>query len=154
MPILQVMARAYTKPDGLDAAIAFYEKLFGERCKARFPIPPLGLEIASVGSVHLLAGVEEKLKPFRSAQATFWVDSVTEAERTLREMGSAILHGPGARTRRIVHDCQTSGWTGGGIHRPDSLNMVPILVDFQPVVCRISEEAKIPWARCRCPQVR
>ena len=94
MRILQVMARAYTKPDGLDAAIAFYEKLFGERCKARFPIPPLGLEIASVGSVHLLAGVEEKLKPFRSAQATFWVDSVTEAERTLREMGSEILHGP------------------------------------------------------------
>ena len=71
MRILQVMARAYTEPDGLDAAIAFYEKLFGERCKARFPIPPLGLEIASVGSVHLLAGVEEKLKPFRSAQATF-----------------------------------------------------------------------------------
>jgi hypothetical protein len=52
MPILQVLARAYTKPDGLDAAIAFYEKLFGERCKARFPIPPLGLEIASVASVH------------------------------------------------------------------------------------------------------
>ena len=94
MRILQVMARAYTEPDGLDAAIAFYEKLFGERCKARFPIPPLGLEIASVASVHLLAGVEEKLKPFRSAQATFWVDSVLEAERTLREMGSEILHGP------------------------------------------------------------
>src|SRR5215469_6994435 len=87
MRILQVMARAYTKPDGLDAAIAFYEKLFGERCKARFPIPPLRLEIASVGPVHLLAGVEEKLKPFRSAHATFWVDSVTEANELREKWG-------------------------------------------------------------------
>lgn len=94
MRILQVMARAYTAPEQLDAAIAFYEKLFGERCKARFRIPPLGLEIASVGSVHLLAGTEERLKPFRAAQATFWVDSVADAERTLRDMGSEILMGP------------------------------------------------------------
>jgi predicted enzyme related to lactoylglutathione lyase len=101
------MARAYTEPDGLDAAIAFYEKLFGERCNARFPIPPLGLEIASVGSVHLPAGVEEKLTPFRSAQATFWVDSVTEAERTSREMGPEILHepehGPGGSFMIVKH---------------------------------------------------
>ena len=87
--------------------IAFYGKLFGERCKARLPIPPLGLEIASVGSVHLLAGVEEKLKPFRSAQATFWVDSVADAELMLRETGSEILHrpehGPGGSFMIVKH---------------------------------------------------
>ena len=94
MRILHVMARAYVAPEQLDAAIAFYERLFGERRKARFPIPPLCLEIASVGSVHLLAGTEERLRPFRTAEATFWVDSVADAERKLRNLGSEILLGP------------------------------------------------------------
>ncbi len=88
------MARAYVAPEQLSAAITFYERLFGEPCKVRFPIPQLGLEIASVGSVHLLAGAEDKLKPFRTAQATFWVDSVAGAERELLDMGSQILLRP------------------------------------------------------------
>ena len=94
MRILQVMARAYAAPEKLDAVIAFYERLFREPCKERPPIPSLGLEIASVGSIHLIAGSEEKLKPFRNAQATFWVDSVREAEKELRSMGRRFSWDP------------------------------------------------------------
>jgi hypothetical protein len=88
------MARAYAAPEKSDAAIAFYEGLFGEHCKVRLSIPSLGLEIASVGSIHLIAGSEESLKPFRKAQATFWMDSVANAEQELLDLGSENLLGP------------------------------------------------------------
>jgi catechol 2,3-dioxygenase-like lactoylglutathione lyase family enzyme len=101
------MARVYTAPERLDAAIAFYERLFGEQCKVRFPISSLGLEIASVGSIHLIAGSEEKLKPFRNAQATFWVDSVAGVEQALHDLGSETLlgpeHGPGGSFMIVKH---------------------------------------------------
>ena len=94
MQVLRVLARAYAPPEGLDALVAFYEQVFGEPCKVRLSLPTLGLEVASVGAMHLIAGSEEKLKPFRAAQATFWVDSVAEAEKELRRLGAGVLLGP------------------------------------------------------------
>jgi hypothetical protein len=94
MRILRVMARAYAAPEQMDIVIAFYERLFGEQCKIRLPLPALGLEIAAVGSVHVLSGPEDKLRPFRAAQATFWVDSVANAEKELRQWSSELLVGP------------------------------------------------------------
>jgi hypothetical protein len=99
MRILRVMARVYTAPERLAAPIAFYERLFGDQCKARFPIPSPELAIASVGSIHLIADSEEKLKPFRNAQAASWTGSVADAEKELRSLGCEFLlgpeHGPG-----------------------------------------------------------
>ena len=88
MRVLKVMARAYAPPEGMNALIAFYERLTGERCQFRLALPALGLEIASVGSVHLLAGLDESLAPFRAAHATFFVDSVAQAAEELERMSA------------------------------------------------------------------
>jgi hypothetical protein len=94
MRILKVLARAYAAPEQFEAVIAFYEQLFDERCQFRLPLPALGLEIVAVGSVHLLAGSEEKLIPFRAAQSTFFVDSVANAEQDLKRLGVLPVLGP------------------------------------------------------------
>ena len=94
MRIDRVMARAYSAPERMDDLVAFYEKLFGQKCEIRFPIPALGLEIASVGGMHLMAGTDDNLKPFRAAQATYWVDSVSAAAEELRRAGGEVLLGP------------------------------------------------------------
>jgi hypothetical protein len=94
MKILKVLARAYSAPEHLDGLISFYECLFGEPCAMRLPLPGLGLEVAAVGAIHLLAGAEDKLQRFRPANATFWVDSVTGAEQELKLLGATTLAGP------------------------------------------------------------
>jgi predicted enzyme related to lactoylglutathione lyase len=98
MRILKVMPRAYADEGEMDALIAFYETILGAKCQLRFPVLSLGLEIASVGlpgsSIHLLAGSEEALKPFRPAQATFFVDSVPNAAEELKNLGAELIHGP------------------------------------------------------------
>jgi predicted enzyme related to lactoylglutathione lyase len=82
----------------MDALIAFYETILGAKCQVRFPVPSLGLEIASLGtpaaSMHLLAGSEESLRPFRPAQATYFVDSVVSAAEELKSLGAETIHGP------------------------------------------------------------
>lgn len=72
MRVLQVMARAYVAPEGMDDAVAFYERLLDEHCEVRFPLPDLGIEIAAVGSVHLVAGDAMQLAPFRQVTAAFF----------------------------------------------------------------------------------
>ena len=94
MKILKVMARSYVTPADLDETIAFYEQLLREKCEIRFPIPALGIEIAAVGAMHLVAGMEEKLAPFREVRAAFFVDSVAQYKDELERLGATILQQP------------------------------------------------------------
>lgn len=94
MKILKVMARSYVMPADLDDTIAFYERLLGEKCEIRFPIPALGIEIAAVGAIHIIAGTEERLAPFRKVRAAFFVDSVSEYKKELERLGANIRQPP------------------------------------------------------------
>jgi predicted enzyme related to lactoylglutathione lyase len=94
MKILKVMARSYVMPADVDATIAFYEQLLREKCEIRFPIPSLGIEIATVGAIHIVAGAEEKLAPFREVRAAFFVDSVLDFQAELERLGANILQQP------------------------------------------------------------
>lgn len=94
MQILKVMARSYVMPFEMDAAIAFYEQLLREKCETRFPIPALGIEIAAIGAMHIVAGAEEKLAPFKQVQAAFFVDSVLEFKKELERLNASILQQP------------------------------------------------------------
>ena len=60
----------------------------------RFKIPQIGLELAQIENILLIAGSDEALKPFRSTQATFLVDSLDEFKAYLKEKGAEIVRGP------------------------------------------------------------
>lgn len=51
----------------------------------------LGLELAQVGNVLILAGTDEALKPFMKTKVTFLVDSIVEFRKFLLENGAAII---------------------------------------------------------------
>lgn len=92
MKILQTLSRFYV--NDLNSALEFYEELLGSPAAMRFKIPQIGLELAQIGSILLIAGSDEALKPFRSTQATFLVDSLDEFKAYLEEKGAEILRGP------------------------------------------------------------
>src|SRR5690242_12787623 len=94
MKILRILTRVYTSPDNLDQTIAFYEQLFGEKSNLRFKYPEVGLELASVNAVLLIAGSEAALAPFKTTSATFGVDSLLEAREILLQNGATILEEP------------------------------------------------------------
>lgn len=88
------MMRIYLAPAKLDDAVAFYERLLGEKCELRFKYSEAGLELASIGSVLLVAGSEDRLAAFRQTQATFLVDSIDDFRSWLLESGAEILDEP------------------------------------------------------------
>ena len=88
------MARVHVPPDELDATIVFYEQLLNEACEVRFPIAELGIEVAAVGGIHIVAGSTEALAPFAAVRAAFFVDSVVEFRRALERAESEILQEP------------------------------------------------------------
>jgi catechol 2,3-dioxygenase-like lactoylglutathione lyase family enzyme len=92
MKVLKTLSRLYI-PD-LNSALDFYEDLLGTPAAMRFEIPQIGLELAQVGDILLIAGSDEALKPFRSTQATFLVDSLDEFRAYLEEKGAEIIRGP------------------------------------------------------------
>lgn len=74
MKILQTLSRLYI--NDLNSALEFYEELLGTPAAMRFKIPQIGLELAQIGDILLITGSNEALKPFRSTQAAFLVDSI------------------------------------------------------------------------------
>lgn len=92
MKILQILSRFYVTD--LDQTLEFYEALLGTSAAMRFEIPQIGLELAQIGNILLIAGSEETLKPFRITQATFLVDSLDEFRTFLEEKGADIIRGP------------------------------------------------------------
>ncbi len=92
MKILKTLSRIYVEE--LDDHLEFYEKLLGVKVETRFPMPDMGLEIAQIGDILIIAGLDQALKPFKRTQATFLVDSVEEYQKFLEENGSNIKSGP------------------------------------------------------------
>jgi predicted enzyme related to lactoylglutathione lyase len=92
MKIIQTLSRLYI--NDLDSSLKFYEELLGSPAAMRFEIPQIGLELAQIGNILLIAGSDEALKPFRSTQTTFLVDSLDEFKAYLEEKGAEILRGP------------------------------------------------------------
>ena len=87
MEVRQVLSRCHV--EDLDSAITFYEELLRTPCGLRFR--HAGLELAQVGSILLLAGPEDALRPFRETQATFLVDSVMAFRERLLERGATLI---------------------------------------------------------------
>lgn len=92
MKVLKTLSRVYI--NDLNPSIEFYEELLGTAAPMRFEIPQIGLELAQVGDILLIAGSDEALKPFRSTQATMLVDSLDEFKTYLEEKGAEIIRGP------------------------------------------------------------
>jgi predicted enzyme related to lactoylglutathione lyase len=92
MKILQILSRLYV--NDLNSAIEFYEDLLGSPAAMRFEIPQIGLKLAQIKNILLIAGSDEALERFRSTQATFLVDSLDEFKAYLEEKGAEILRGP------------------------------------------------------------
>jgi hypothetical protein len=94
LKILKVLSRIYLVDTELNSVISFYERLLDEPCKLRFTHPVLGLELAQIGSVLLIAGPEEKMESVRSTQLTILVDSLKECQDLLKRLGAEVIEGP------------------------------------------------------------
>ena len=92
MKILQTLSRLYI--NDLTSSLEFYEELLGSPAAMRFEIPQIGLELAQIDNILLIAGSDEALKPFKGTQATFLVDSLDEFKAYLEEKGAEIIRGP------------------------------------------------------------
>jgi catechol 2,3-dioxygenase-like lactoylglutathione lyase family enzyme len=98
MKILKTLSRLYV--NDLNMALEFYDELLGTPAAMRFEMPQIGVELAQVGDILLKAGSDEALKPFRSTQATFLVDSLDSLKLTLKKReqnlsGGQIMSRPG-----------------------------------------------------------
>jgi len=94
MKILKILTRVYTTD--LDATLKFYEDLTGTTVLRRFSYSAVGLELAQVRDILILAGTEEALRPFRHTLATFLVDSLDEYHRFLAAHDATIISPPKA----------------------------------------------------------
>jgi predicted enzyme related to lactoylglutathione lyase len=90
MQIMGTYARLYV--DELDPALTLLASLLGEPPANRFSYGEL--ELATVGSVLVLAGSEEALRPYRETQATMIVDDLDEVLTFLSEHGATVIAGP------------------------------------------------------------
>lgn len=89
MKIKQILTRIYV--NDINTAIDFYEKLTNEECANRFEYKQLGLEIARIDNLLIVAGSNDALKQFRNTSATFLVDSVSEFKEFLLKNGAEIV---------------------------------------------------------------
>ncbi|SDN24808.1 glyoxalase [Acetanaerobacterium elongatum] len=89
MTIKQTLCRVYTQD--INDTVAFYEELYGEKCRLRFEYKQTGLTLAQVAQVLILSGSEEALKPFAQTRVTFQVDSVAEYKEYLLNSGAEII---------------------------------------------------------------
>jgi hypothetical protein len=94
MKVLKIMSRIYLNAEKFDESIALYEQLLGEKAHLRFRYDEVGLELASVGSLLLIAGTDETLQPFRSTVATFQVDDLEEYHQFWVQRGAQVVSGP------------------------------------------------------------
>jgi len=92
MKILGTLTRIYTTT--FDETLRFYEDLTGTKAGLRFALPAAGLELAQVQDILIIAGSDSALRPFRSTNATFLVDSLEEYHRFLAAQGAEIIRPP------------------------------------------------------------
>jgi predicted enzyme related to lactoylglutathione lyase len=91
-----VMVRVLLAPEGLEAAVALYERLLGVACDLRFAYPEMELYLASVGNVLLIAGRDDALDPFRATAMTLLVASLDDELARFGELGVELLEPPKA----------------------------------------------------------
>jgi predicted enzyme related to lactoylglutathione lyase len=107
MKVLRVLTRVYLSPADLNETVKFYEKLFGVKCDLRLKYAEVGLELAGIGPVLLIAGSKERLRNFKQTQATFLVDSIDDFRNWLSAAGAVILEEPKkvptGRNMRVRH---------------------------------------------------
>lgn len=89
LKILQVLNRFYV--EDIDRAINIYENLLKAKTSLRFQYKEIGLELAQIGTILIIAGSEEALKPYRETKATFIVSSIDGFKKLLLENGSVII---------------------------------------------------------------
>jgi predicted enzyme related to lactoylglutathione lyase len=85
----QILSRFYVQD--MNHTIAFYEKVLNDKCKSRFQYPQLNLELAQLGTILIICGSDEALKPFVDTQATFSVDSILEFKEFLLAHSTTII---------------------------------------------------------------
>jgi predicted enzyme related to lactoylglutathione lyase len=89
MIVRKIMTRIYVNE--INQAIDFYEKLLGEKCSMRFEYHELGLELASINNILIIAGMDKSLAPFKSTSATILVDSISEYKEFLLRNQAEII---------------------------------------------------------------
>lgn len=94
MKILKVLVRIFLDQDKLNTTIAFYEELFCSKCKMRFQYPEVGLELAQIESVLLIAGTKNARQPFQKTQSTFLVDCLNDFRDKLISDNAIIIEQP------------------------------------------------------------
>jgi predicted enzyme related to lactoylglutathione lyase len=89
MKIKKILYRIYV--NNLEEALEFYEKLFNEKCSMRFEYKEVGLELAQINTLLIIAGSDNELKPFRDTLMTLLVDSINEYRSLMVSSGATIL---------------------------------------------------------------
>lgn len=89
MLIKQILTRIYV--NDMNTAIDFYEKLTSKKCANRFEYKQVGLEIARIDNLLIIAGTNQALEPFKGTSATFLVDSVSEYKDFLGQNGALVI---------------------------------------------------------------
>ncbi|MER6395504.1 VOC family protein [Kitasatospora sp. NPDC001603] len=85
----RVLIRVFLEPDGLDGAVAFYERLQAVTADSGFDFG--ALRLATVGAFLLIAGEEGELAPYRDTTGTLLVDDVRPYYERLLAEGAEIV---------------------------------------------------------------
>jgi predicted enzyme related to lactoylglutathione lyase len=94
MKVLNILVRRYLPLEDFEAAVAFYERLIGQKARLRFDYREHDLRLAQVASILFVAGSERSLAPFVATQATFMVDDLQAFARRLPTVGAELLKAP------------------------------------------------------------
>lgn len=89
MKVKRILTRIYVNE--INQAVDFYERLLNEKCSIRFEYREVGLDIAQINNILIIAGSEESLEPFKNTSATLSVDSIDEYKEFLLGNGASIL---------------------------------------------------------------
>lgn len=107
MKILATLFRIFVDEKGLESTIEFYEKLYSEKCRLRFSLDLVPLQLAQVGSCLIIAGSTEARRPFEATKMTLLVDHIQNAAIDLVHQGATILEGiktvPTGWNMRVQH---------------------------------------------------
>ncbi len=91
MRVLNILVRRYLALDEIDAAVAFYEELIGQKRRLEFDYPEYDLKLSQVASILFIAGTDKSLAPFRATEATFLVKDLDAFAAHLPKTGSIIV---------------------------------------------------------------
>lgn len=94
MKVLNILVRRYLPLDRFDDAVAFHERLIGQKARLRFDYTQYQLKLAGVASILFIAGTEQSLAPFTATHATFLVDDIEAFTAHLPTVGAEVLEPP------------------------------------------------------------